>query len=143
MDDPDQRLIALLREDARAPLATLAKALRVSRGTVQNRIERLQAAGVPLGFTVRTGGGDAGRVRAIATVAIEGGRSGAVLAALRLIPAVRAAHTTNGRWDLVADLETPDLAGFSAALDAIRRVDGIASETNLLLTTLFLTTVRF
>ncbi len=136
MDDLDQRLLALLRDNARARLATLAKSLKVSRGTVQNRIERLQAGGVLLGFTVRTGGGQAGRVRAITTVAIEGGRSAAVLAALRLIPAVQAAHTTNGRWDLVAELETPDLAGFSAALDAIRRVDGIAaSETSLLLTT--------
>ena len=103
---------------------------------MQNRIERLQSGGVLLGFTVRTGGGEAGRVRAIATIAIEGGRSGAVLLALRAIPAVRAAHTTNGRWDLVAELETPDLAGFSAALDAIRKVEGIAaSETSLLLTT--------
>ena len=136
MDDLDQRLIALLRENGRAPLAMLAKVLRVSRGTVQNRIERLQSGGVLLGFTVRTGGGEAGRVRAIATIAIEGGRSGAVLLALRAIPAVRAAHTTNGRWDLVAELETPDLAGFSAALDAIRKVEGIAaSETSLLLST--------
>lgn len=137
MDDLDRRLVALLRENARSPLATLAKALRVSRGTVQNRIARLQADGVLLGFTVLTGNGDeASRVRAIASIAIEGGRSAAVLAALRLIPAVRAAHTTNGRWDLVAELETPDLAGFSAALDALRRVEGIAtSETSLLLAT--------
>ena len=136
MDDLDERLITLLRDDARAPLAALAKALRVSRGTVQNRIARLRAAGTLLGFTVRTGG-EAGGVRAITTIAIEGGRSAAVLAALRSIPAVQAAHTTNGRWDLVAELETPDLAGFGAALDAIRRVDGIAaSETSLLLTTI-------
>ena len=137
MDDLDRRLVRLLRDNARSPLATLAKALRVSRGTVQNRIDRLRAGGVLLGFTIRTGdNGEAGRVRAIASIANEGGRSGAVLAGLRLIPAVRAAHTTNGRWDLVAELETPDLAGFGAALDAIRRVDGIAnSETSLLLTT--------
>ena len=137
MDDLDRRLIASLRENARVPTATLAKALKVSRGTVQNRIDRLQASGTLLGFTVRVDAGEEERrVRAVTCIAIEGGRSGTVLAALRGLTAVRTVHTTNGRWDMVAELETPDLAGFSAALDQIRTVAGIAAtETSLLLTT--------
>ena len=137
MDDLDRRLIALLRENARTPTAALAKALRVSRGTVQNRIDRLQSSGTLLGFTIRVDAeDDAGRVRAITSIEIAGHRTAAVLAALRGIAAVRAAHSTNGRWDLVAELETPDLAAFSDALDAIRAVEGIvATETSLLLTT--------
>ena len=42
MDDIDRQLIALLRDDARTPCATLAKRLRVARGTVQNRLARLE-----------------------------------------------------------------------------------------------------
>ena len=53
MDDIDQRLIATLRADARTPVATLAKQLGVSRGTVQNRIDRMLAQGAILGFTLR------------------------------------------------------------------------------------------
>jgi len=45
MDDTDRRLIALLRHDARATIATLAKELRVARGTVQNRMARLRRTG--------------------------------------------------------------------------------------------------
>jgi DNA-binding Lrp family transcriptional regulator len=137
MDDLDSRLIALLRADSRAPTAALAKALKVSRGTVQNRIDRLKAAGVLLGFTVRLGAEDDSRnVRAVMTIVVEGGRMAAVTKALRGVPAVTAAHTTNGRWDLVAELETPDLPSFSAALDAIRDIEGVnATETSLLLKT--------
>ena len=137
MDDLDGRLIALLRENARTPTATLAKALRVSRGTVQNRIDRMQASGTLLGFTVRLDAGDdARRVRAVTCIAIEGGRSAAVVASLRRIAALRIVHSTNGRWDMVAELDMPDLAAFSDALDAIRSVPGIvATETSLLLTT--------
>ena len=40
-DQLDQQLISLLREDGRASVSTLSKQLKVSRGTVQNRIERL------------------------------------------------------------------------------------------------------
>ena len=137
MDDLDRRLIALLRDNARTPTAALAKTLRVSRGTVQNRIDRLQSSGTLLGFTIRVDDADdARRVRAITSIGIEGHRTTAVLTALRRIAAVRAAHSTNGRWDLVAELETPDLAAFSNALDEIRAIEGIAAtETSLLLTT--------
>lgn len=53
MDSLDHQLLGLLRENARTPVATLATQLRVSRGTVQNRIDRMVADGVLLGFTVR------------------------------------------------------------------------------------------
>jgi DNA-binding Lrp family transcriptional regulator len=137
MDDLDQRLISLLRADARAPTAALAKVLKVSRGTVQNRIDRLRGSGVLLGFTIRVSAAEQSqRVRAIMSIEIAGGASTTVLRALRGIPAVTAVHTTNGRWDMVAELATADLAAFSAALDDIRAIGGIAAtETSLLLKT--------
>jgi len=135
MDELDQRLIACLRDDARAPTTALAKALGISRTTVQSRIDRLRASGVLLGFTVRLQPeAMPDRVRALTSIEVEGPRSEAVLKALRAIPAVTAVHTTNGRWDLVAELETVNLAAFSQALDAIRVIQGIATtETSLLL----------
>lgn len=137
IDDLDHRLIALLRADSRMPAATLAKALKVSRGTVQNRIERLLRTGVVQGFTIKTRPDvDAGRVRAVMTIAIEGERSGAVVKALKGFPEVAAVHTTNGRWDLVAELDVENLGAFSLALDRIRQIEGIAStETSILLAT--------
>lgn len=137
MDQTDRKLITLLRANARTPIASLAKSLKVSRGTVQNRIDRMQARGEIGGFTVRVAdGAHADRVRAIMAIAVEGERSGAVLRALRGFPEVRAIHMTNGRWDMIAELETDSLTGFSNALDAIRLVEGIsATETSLLLKT--------
>ena len=137
MDDLDRKLLGLLRVDARAPVARLAKAVGLSRGAAQNRIDRMLARGDIAGFTIRTSQDvDRGRVRAIMAIAVAGERSAAVLRQLRGIPAVVAVHMTNGRWDMVAELDTEHLAGFSAALDEIRLIDGIsATETNLLLTT--------
>ena len=136
-DDLDRKLIALLRADARAPASTLARRLKVSRGTVQNRIARLTASGEVQGFTVKTRPDvEANRVRAIMTIAIEGERSAAVVGALTGFPQVAAVHTTNGRWDLVAELDVETLSAFSATLDAIRQIEGIAAtETSILLAT--------
>lgn len=137
MDETDQKLITLLRTNARAPVASLAKTLRVSRGTVQNRIDRMINRGDIVGFTVKSRAEtEAERVKAIMAIAVEGERSGAVLRALRGFPQVERVHMTNGRWDMIAELDTDSLAGFSAALDGIRLIDGISStETSLLLKT--------
>jgi DNA-binding Lrp family transcriptional regulator len=137
MDDLDRKLIALLRADSRQPASAIAAKLKVSRGTVQNRIERLQAQGAIQGFTIKTRPElEAQRVRAIMGIAIEGERSAAVVTALKGFPEVAAIHTTNGRWDLIAELDTGSLSEFSNTLDEIRRLEGIAStETSILLAT--------
>jgi DNA-binding Lrp family transcriptional regulator len=137
MDDLDRQLIALLRADARLPVATLAKRLEVARGTVQNRLARLERDGVIAGYTVRLRAPDADRrVVALMLLAVEGPAVEDVLATLRGDPAVAALHTTNGRWDIVAELRADTLEEFDRVLGRIRRIAGVAtSETNLLLST--------
>jgi DNA-binding Lrp family transcriptional regulator len=137
MDDTDRQLLSLLRDNARASVASLAKVLRVSRGTVQNRLARLEADGTITGYTVRLKPQAEGhRIRAFMTVAVEGNRTAAVLTALRGDPAVSALHTTNGRWDMVAELRADSLEAFDSVLSRIRLLEGIANtETSLLLST--------
>jgi DNA-binding Lrp family transcriptional regulator len=138
MDDLDHRLLALLRGDARASVASLAKKLGVARGTVQNRMARLQADGTIVGYTVRLKPDiqEQHHIRAVMTIAVEGNQVDGVVKALRGEPAVAAVHSTNGRWDLVAELRTDSLASFDRMLAKISRIPGVSSsETSLLLTT--------
>ena len=137
MDDTDRRLIALLRGNARASIASLAKALQVARGTVQNRLARLEAEGTIVGYTVRLKPqAEQHGIRALTTIAVEGNRTEAVLKALRGDPAVEALHTTNGRWDIVAELRAENLEAFDRVLGRIRLIPGVSqSETSLLLST--------
>lgn len=135
MDDLDSRLIAVLRQDGRAPLSKLADILHVSRGTVQNRLDRLVANGVILGFTVRVKDtGATERIRAMMMIEVVGRNTHQVIQALRRIPEILSLHTTNGAWDLVAQIEVTSLIDFDRVLNSIRLIDGIArSETSLLL----------
>jgi len=137
LDDTDAELLALLRGEGRMPVATLAKKLRVARGTVQNRMSRLEREGVIVGYTVRLKPqAEAQRIRALMTVAVEGNRTADVLRVLRGHPNVTGLHSTNGRWDLVVELRADTLEAFDRALGNIRLVEGIAStETSLLLST--------
>jgi len=137
MDTTDRQLLSLLRDNARTSVAAMAKALGVARGTVQNRLARLEADGVIQGYTVRLKLADEDRrIRALMTVAVEGNRTDEVLRALRGDPAVRALHTTNGRWDIVAELRSDSLEAVDKVLSRIRLIDGISNtETSLLLST--------
>ena len=135
MDDLDRRLIAQLRLDARAPIATLAKRLGVARGTVQNRLARLEADGTIAGYTVRLKPQtDVDQVSGIMTIAVEGNQLERIVRTLRGDPAVAALHSTNGRWDLVAELRTDSLEAIDEVINRIRSIENIArTETSLLL----------
>ena len=137
MDATDHALISMLRHDARASLSDLAIGLGVSRTTVRARIERLRERGEIVGFTVVLRG-DAVRdpVRGLMMLGIEGRGTERIIRQLGGLSAVRAMHTTNGRWDVIVEIGTDTLEAFDKVLSQIRRFDGIASsETSLLLNT--------
>ncbi|MFM2345558.1 MAG: hypothetical protein RL654_311 [Pseudomonadota bacterium] len=137
LDETDLKLIALLRRNARTPVVALARALGVTRATVQNRIARLEREGTIVGYTVQLRP-DVERhaIRAVMSIAVEGNRAAEVRHALTGHPNVVALHTTNGRWDLIAELRTDSLQAFDEVLNTIRLLDGISTtETSLLLGT--------
>jgi DNA-binding Lrp family transcriptional regulator len=138
MDDLDHRLLSLLRADSRSPASTLAATLGVSRATVRARIDRLVDTGVIQGFTIVVKAGSQPHViRAITLIEVEGQAADKVTKRLRGFPELRALHSTNGRWDLVAEIETETLEAFDQTLRRIRQVEGISvTETSLMLSSI-------
>lgn len=134
LDDLDHRLIALLRANARTPVAKLAMDLKVSRATARARIDRLVDSGVIAGFTLVMASAPSQGIRAITMVEVDGKHEANVMKRLLGIPEVRQLHNTNGRWDMVAELEAPNVEAFDDLLRQIRQIDGIAStDTSILL----------
>ncbi|NQV99156.1 MAG: Lrp/AsnC family transcriptional regulator [Rhodospirillales bacterium] len=137
MDKLDQKMIAALRQNARASVSDLAIEMGVSRATLRNRMERLEASGEILGYTVvlKSDSSDMA-VRGNTLIEIEGKGNERIIAILRGIPEVQAIHSTNGRWDLVVELATDSLSDLDRVLRHIRLIDGVTtSETNLYLAT--------
>lgn len=130
----DRRLIAALRENARASITELAQIANVSRTTVKARIDALIADGKIRRFTIETDTDVAGEVRAITMIELQGRMSRGVIRTLRSIPEVAVIHSTNGAWDLVVELSAGSLSDFDRVLREIREVPGVLnSESSLLL----------
>lgn len=133
MDDLDRGLIALLREDARTSVATLARKLRVARSTVQARLERLETTGAIAGYTLRLG--DAARLeglRASILLGIEPRAQAPVLARLRAMPEVERVFTTSGRFDLLVQIACADAATLDGLLDRIGAMPGVKGSESLI-----------
>lgn len=133
----DQRLIAALTRDGRASVTTLASLLGVARATVQTRIEKLVTSRVIRRFTVDVDSSVATNViRAVMLIKVTGTVSRSVARSLNTMPEIISLHTTNGSWDLVAQVEVSSLPEFDQVLTAVREVEGVSnSETCLLLDT--------
>jgi DNA-binding Lrp family transcriptional regulator len=137
MDETDHKLISMLRADARVTVATMAHRLDVSRGTVTNRIAKLEEQGVIVGYTVRLRPDvQPNQITAWMSIAVEGNQTRRVIADLLGEPSVATLHDTNGRWDLLAQLRAENLAEISKALERIRLIKGISNtETSIHLVT--------
>lgn len=122
----DQELIALLRENARASTAELARRLGVSRSTVQSRIERLESRGVITGYGVRLAPDyEKGLVRAHVLLTVTPKQSDKVVRDLRARTAVRALHSVSGSFDMIVVVESPSISDLDALLDDIGAMDGV------------------
>jgi DNA-binding Lrp family transcriptional regulator len=137
MDALDNQLLALLRQDARTTVAVLASKLKTSRGTVNNRIRKLEDSGVIVGYTVRVRPDvQTNDIRAWMNIEVEGNQTRAVIASLLGEPGIAILHDTNGRWDLLAELRAENLQSLGKTLERIRLIKGIRnSETSIHLET--------
>lgn len=128
MDDIDKRLLLLLTRDARASAADLARALSVSRGTVQNRIDRMVRQRIIENFTVEIGTGEKeNQISAFALIHLCANGDDVVKAALRRIEEVTQVSTLNGSFDLVIELRCASLARLDAVMDLVRKMPDVAN----------------
>ena len=124
--DADRSLIDLLRENARAPVAELARRLGLSRTTVQSRLERLERSGVIAGYALRLADDyERGLVKAHVLVTAAPKLAPRVVAELGRFREVRTLHSVSGGFDMIAIVEAPSIGQLDAVIDRIGTLDGV------------------
>ena len=124
--EKDRELLALLGENARMPVATLAKKLLLSRTTVQTRLERLEKEGVIAGYGVRLSDAySSSLVKAHIMITLAPKVLSQVCATLQRIQAVKSLHSVSGSFDLIAVIEAPSISELDQLVDEIGMIDGV------------------
>lgn len=132
--ESDQQLLSVLRENARASTADIARRLKLSRTTVHSRIERLERLGVIDGYTVRVHDeAERGHIRAHIMITVLPKQMPSVVAALHAMPEVRALHSVSGAFDLVALGVTPTVQAMDELTDRIGAIDGVERTTSAII----------
>ncbi|WHA40446.1 Lrp/AsnC family transcriptional regulator [Agrobacterium larrymoorei] len=124
--EKDRAMLSLLGDNARMPVAELARKLGLSRTTVQARIERLEAEGVISGYGLRLSESYlSGLVRAHVLITIAPKALAAVTASLSAIKEVTTLHSVSGSFDLIAILAAPSISDLDGLIDKIGALDGV------------------
>lgn len=122
----DQRLLLLLRQNARTSVSDLARALNLSRSTVQHRLARLESSGVIKGYSVQLGGRfEASQVEAHVSIKVIQKLTSRTNVALENISQVSQLFSVSGEYDLIAIVQAQSLEELSSVLDDIGNLEGV------------------
>jgi DNA-binding Lrp family transcriptional regulator len=137
LSNAEQALLSLLRANARASTAELARRLGVSRTTVQSRIERLEQRGIIAGYGVRLSPDyEQGLVRAHVLLTVTPKLADKVVRSLQALPPVRTLHSVSGNFDMIVIVDAPSIKDLDTLLDEIGAMDGVErTSSSIILST--------
>ncbi|HLM09405.1 MAG TPA: Lrp/AsnC family transcriptional regulator [Thermoleophilaceae bacterium] len=140
MDDTDQRIVALLRENARRSFKDIGNHVHLSAPAVKRRVDRLEREGIIRGYAAVIDPAAFGwHAEAFVDLYCEGRMPGeAIKEAVESEPGVKSAHTVAGEASALLHVMARDTQDLEASLERIRATDGITrTVTEVVLSTLF------
>ncbi len=137
MDALDQKLIGMLRLNARESVASLARGLNASRSTVQDRLTRLEKNGTIKGYRLELDEKtDSQLIRSFVTVSVEPQKTNLIIPEIMTFHNVTSIHTVSGKFDLLVEVGTPDTQSMDKILDRLGEIPGvIRTESSIVLST--------
>ncbi|HTJ34490.1 MAG TPA: Lrp/AsnC family transcriptional regulator [Dactylosporangium sp.] len=134
LDPIDQRIIALLQEDARSSYAEIGERVALSAPAVKRRVDRLRSSGVIRGYTALIDPGAVGWTTEAFVELFCTGRTSPqqIRAAAKRHPAVVGAYTISGEADALVHLRAMDMAGLEEALERLRGEPFVTSTRSMI-----------
>ena len=127
----DEKLLAILRTNARASISDLARALNLSRSTVQSRMLKLEETGVIKGYSVDYGDAYLSQmVSAHVSIKVKQKLTTKTNLELKQIDAISQLYAISGEFDLIAVVQAQNLEKLSHLLDDIGNLDGVERTTS-------------
>lgn len=135
MNHVDASIIALLKRNARMSVTQMSHELGVSRVTIDSHIKKMETSGVITGYTVTLGAEEfRHHVSGWILINVTANDEEDIISEMVSMPEIARLFTTNGRWDLAAEIQTSSLEAFDSAISRLRQIPGVKeTDTSLLL----------
>ena len=134
-DSADYKIIQILKKNARLPISSISQEVGVSRVTVQKKIQKLEENGIITGYTAKLNSDSfSHKVKGWILINAEANKEEKAIKSMMKLPEITGLYTTNGKWDLAAEITSTTLENFDRAISALRSINGVLeTETSLLL----------
>ena len=135
MNNLDANIISLLKRNARMSVTQMSHELGVSRVTIDSHIKKMETSGVITGYTVTLGAEEfRHNVSGWIMIDVLANEEENIITKMISMPEISRLYTTNGRWDLAAEIQAASLEAFDTAISRLRQIPGINdTDTSLLL----------
>ena len=135
MNNLDASIVALLKRNARMSVTQMSHELGVSRVTIDSHIKKMESSGVITGYTVTLGAEEfRHNVSGWILINVRANEEEDIISQMIAMSEISRLYTTNGRWDLAAEIQTSTLEAFDVAISRLRQIPGIKeTDTSLLL----------
>ena len=133
LDDKDQKLLSLLSDDARLPVAVLARELHLSRTAVRHRIEKLERHGVIAGYTLKVGSINSTSVQAMATITLISGAARDLRQRLKNLAATKKTWIAAGNIDAFVLLESATIKELYDAINFVGEMDIVVGMSSYII----------
>jgi DNA-binding Lrp family transcriptional regulator len=140
MDAIDEKIVALLRENARRSFQDIGQRVSLSAPAVKRRVDRLQSDGVIAGYAAAVDPAAFGwPTHAVVELYCQGRMPASeVRDAVAHHPEVVAAYTVAGEASAILHVRARDTAHLEVTLERIRHAPGVTrTQTQVVLSTLF------
>ena len=132
MDDLDEKILEILRENGRASYINIAKKIELSEGAVRKRIRVMVESGVISKFTVQLGFAKGARAVILLSVNPQLPTS-AVSQNLKKIVGVDSVYEVTGQYDVAVIVSTLNIADVNHSIEQIRSVEGVTNTNTLII----------
>jgi Lrp/AsnC family leucine-responsive transcriptional regulator len=134
LDEIDERIIALLREDARRTITDIAARVNLSSAPVKRRIDRLERLGVITGYTVDVDHAVIGpTIEAFTELRFAGNADiDEILGEVEQIPEIHEVFTMAGDPDALLRIRVTDVEHLKAVVNRLRRTGRVTGTKTLM-----------
>ena len=131
VDEIDEKIIEILKENARTTYVDIGRALDLSEGTVRNRIQALTDSKVIKRFTVEVSLSVG--VRALIMASVDPGTPTlGISKTVKALSGVEKIYEVTGEYDIVTVVSSYNIQGLNQTIEDIRKIEGVAKTNTII-----------
>ena len=131
-DKINERILEILRKDARESFVEIGKKLKLSESAIRRRVKTMVDGGIIEKFTVQEG--EINSTSAIVLISVDSSiDTSKVSSKLTKLDAVKTVYEITGQYDISVIIRAPTINEINICIDDLRKIPGIIDTNTVII----------